>query len=246
VVSGDGATFADSPFNRPMTILGEGSGDDLRGGSAADNIGFVVEPGNDSLAGGAGDDLIAAESGDDEVDGGPGTDTASYVNAATAVTVDLAIGAQQDTGGGGLDTLTAVEHLTGSQLGDTLRGDAGPNRLAGSGGGDTIEGRTGVDEVLGDDSAAELGDDVLLVRDGIADTVTCFGGTDTVTADRAGVDSIAADCETVSLAPTPVTPEAPKTKPKCKKRKKKKGSKGAASAKKKKKKKSCKKKRRKK
>jgi HRDC domain/RTX calcium-binding nonapeptide repeat (4 copies)/RecQ zinc-binding len=201
-ISGQGAAFIDSPFPLPLTLVGEAGGDELTGGDADDNIGLTTDPGDDTLAGGAGNDLLVANVGNDDVNGGPGSDRASYLNAAAAVTVDLAVGAEQNTGGGGLDTLTAIENLIGTQSGDTLRGDAGPNRLEGFGGGDTIEGRAGPDFLLGDNSGGDAGNDVILARDGIADTISCLAGTDSVTADLLGVDSVPADCETVSFLPS--------------------------------------------
>jgi Ca2+-binding RTX toxin-like protein len=52
-----------------------------------------------------------------------GLDTATYVNSTAGVTVDLRIqGVAQNTGGEGIDTLIGIEYLTGSNFGDTLRG----------------------------------------------------------------------------------------------------------------------------
>ena len=209
-VGGQGQSLVTgAPFPLPLTLLGEAGGDQLTGGSGNDNIGLTTEPGNDTLAGGAGNDRLVAELGNDSVNGGLGSDTVEYVNSPSAVTVDLATVGSQNTGGGGTDTLGAVENLVGSLHSDTLRGNAAANVLEGHSAGDLVEGRGGQDTVLGDSSPADLGDDVLLVRDGVADTVSCLGGVDSVIADQAGVDSIPADCENVSFPPAPPPPAPP-------------------------------------
>ena len=71
-----------------------------------------------------------------------GSDTASYADAASGVTVSLALhGSAQDTGGAGTDTLVNIENLTGSAFDDTLTGDAGANVLSGLDGDDTLQRR---------------------------------------------------------------------------------------------------------
>ncbi|MCC0049839.1 MAG: cadherin domain-containing protein, partial [Rhodobiaceae bacterium] len=112
--------------------------DDVIVGDGSDNA-FYGGAGNDSLTGGA---------GADHLDGGTGTDTAYYTSSASAVTVDLGTG----TGSGGDaagDTLTGVENVTGSSLGDTLIGDAGDNILDGGAGDDRLEGGAGADQLIG-------------------------------------------------------------------------------------------------
>ena len=82
------------------------------------------DAGNNVLGGLDGDDLLNGGAGDDILVGGDGNDTASYADAASAVTVSLAIAAAQNTGGAGTDTLIAIENLTGSNFNDTLTGNA--------------------------------------------------------------------------------------------------------------------------
>ena len=94
--------------------------------------------GNDTLEGGLGDDLI---------NGGIGSDTATYANAAGAVTVSLTAGTA--SGADGNDTLVSVENVIGSAFNDTLIGDGGANRLAGGAGDDVISGGLGNDTVDG-------------------------------------------------------------------------------------------------
>jgi Ca2+-binding RTX toxin-like protein len=115
-----------------------GSGfDDVLTGNALANV----------LSGLGGDDLLEGGLGADILNGGAGSDTASYAGAASAVTVNLSVATAQNTGGGGLDTLTGVEHVTGSGFNDTLTGDAGANTLNGGAGNDTLIGGLG-DDVL--------------------------------------------------------------------------------------------------
>jgi len=121
-------------------LMGRAGGDTLDGGS-----------GNDTLQGGDGDDVLTGGLGNDGLDGGSGTDAASYAAATQRVVVSLAIAAAQNTLGAGVDTLTAIENLTGSAFGDTLTGDGGANRLQGLAGADTLVGGLGDDMLDGGD-----------------------------------------------------------------------------------------------
>ncbi|HEX2196774.1 MAG TPA: adhesin, partial [Actinomycetota bacterium] len=128
--------------------------------------------GVDSVFGDAGDDLFIAGLNDDAYDGGAGTDTLDYVDARKKVFADLEEGTAD---GMGVDTITAVENLSGGIKPDFLTGDAGPNLLVG---------RDGVDQLSGGD-----GDDML------------DGGTfDDVLEGGQGVDTA-----TYLLVQTPVT-----------------------------------------
>jgi Ca2+-binding RTX toxin-like protein len=81
--------------------------------------------------------------------GGDGADMVDFADSASFVRVDLAI-TEQDIGfSQGIDTIIDIESVTGSSLGDTLRGSAGANKLWGLGGNDTIEGRSGNDIIDG-------------------------------------------------------------------------------------------------
>jgi hypothetical protein len=83
-----------------------------------------------------------------------------------------------------------VENVTGGTFGDTLTGSAAANVLRGGGGGDTLDGKGGADQLFG-----EGGDDTIRARDGVADTIDCGDGNDTVQADAQ--DTVIA-CETVA------------------------------------------------
>lgn len=120
-------------------LLGGGGSDTLDGGS-----------GDDTIKGGNGSDTLTGGFGDDTLDGGKGKDTAVYVDAPSGVEVDLAGDAGgSSSGGGGVDTLTGIENLCGSEFKDRLFGDGGRNVLEGKGGKDLLVGRGGKDELIG-------------------------------------------------------------------------------------------------
>lgn len=129
--------------------------DDALTGSAVDNA-LRGGDGDDTLVGGLGNDVLDGGRGSDWLDGGAGTDTASYATAVGGVTVDLGVTGGQNTGSSGVDTLTGIENLTGSDFGDTLTGDAAANTIRGFLGNDSLYGGGGNDTLGGG-----LGDDVL-------------------------------------------------------------------------------------
>ncbi|MCX7228267.1 MAG: hypothetical protein NTW15_04520, partial [Burkholderiales bacterium] len=124
--------------------------ENLMGSSAADVLRGTS--GINVLTGGAGDDTLDGRGGADAIDGGDGIDTASYQSSSFGVQVDLASGASQASAGDASgDLLIGIENLSGSDLADTLRGDAGANVLRGGGGDDLLEGRAGADTLIGGD-----------------------------------------------------------------------------------------------
>jgi Ca2+-binding RTX toxin-like protein len=135
------------------------------------------------LDGGEGNDFLMGTLANDILDGGTGTDTASFVNAfnggsATGVTVDLNVqGTAQDTVAAGLDTLTGIENLIGSQLNDTLIGNADANVIEGGLGDDRLVGGAGDDTASYAGSTA--GVTVSLALQGTAQN-TGGAGTDTL------------------------------------------------------------------
>ncbi|MCV9921826.1 retention module-containing protein [Pseudomonas sp. BT-42-2] len=136
-------------------VLLAGAGDDtLNGGDGHDVL--VGGAGNDSLYGGDGDDLLIGGAGNDLLNGGAGNDTASYASAPSAVTVDLNVAGQQNTGGGGLDSLVSIENLIGSDYHDTLIGNGADNLLSAGLGNDVLKGGAGNDILIGGP-----GDDIL-------------------------------------------------------------------------------------
>jgi Ca2+-binding RTX toxin-like protein len=136
-----------------------------------------------NLSGNSLDNYLYAGAGNNVIDGGAGSDTVTYyygVSGTTGVIVSLATTAAQATGGSGTDTLTAIEHLRGSNNADKLTGNSGANRLEGYAGNDTLDGGAGNDTMIGGD-----GNDYYYVRDSgdsVSETnaTASTGGTDTV------------------------------------------------------------------
>ena len=176
-------------------LIGSNSDDQLTGDGFDNHIEGAL--GNDELDGGFGNDILAGDLGDDVLDGNVGIDWADYSNLDSffsndGVTVDLRTTEQQDTGLGGLDTLTGIENVRGSLDNDHLIGDAGINSLLGDlgddlleglGGADIIEGGAGADVIDGgngiDQMSGGVGDDTFYV-DASADIVIEYNvaGTD--------------------------------------------------------------------
>ena len=160
-----GGQGADTLFDSVENITGSNFSDVLTGDAGPNTIlGFggsdtiVGAGGNDHLAGADGADTLRGDSGDDQIDGGPGIDTATYANAAGAVTVDLSVYNASASGSAGNDWLLNVENVTGSAYADkitgstaanVLLGGAGNDTLLGLGGNDKLDGQTGVDNVDG-------------------------------------------------------------------------------------------------
>ena len=147
------------------TLYGNQGDDHLIGGIGDDHL--DGGQGNDHLEGGAGSDVLEGGLGDDVLDGGDGSDTATYLHIAggstsTGVTVDLHLeGQAQETHLAGMDTLTGVENLYGSNFADTLTGDGSVNIIQGGAGDDAIVGAGGADGLFGN-----VGDDLIQGGDG--------------------------------------------------------------------------------
>ncbi len=133
--------------------------DDTVVGSDANNR-LEGRGGDDTINAGAGNDYVRGGSGDDAMDGGEGTDSLSYRDIAGGG-VDLDMVAGTATGAGGSDTFTNFENVYGSNLDDSIAGDAGNNMLDGERGDDVINAGAGNDQVYGG-----LGDDTLDGGDG--------------------------------------------------------------------------------
>jgi Ca2+-binding RTX toxin-like protein len=101
--------------------------DRLRGSSHNDTL---TGNGHSILEGGDGDDQLIGQAGQN--------DTASYQHATSGVTVSLNVAIAQNTIGAGLDTLTNISNLFGSQFSDNLTGNANANVLDGGFGGDSV------------------------------------------------------------------------------------------------------------
>jgi hypothetical protein len=140
------------PTTGDDVILGTPGSDAIQAGGGSDTV--CAGGGNDSIDGGAGNDTIDGGAGrdniiggadSDTVIGGAGVDTASYAGATAAVTVTLGRTTAQNTGGGGTDTISTVENLTGGAKADRLTGNASANAFDGGAGSDRCDGKTGRD-----------------------------------------------------------------------------------------------------
>ncbi|MBU2944451.1 calcium-binding protein [Shimia thalassica] len=111
--------------------------------------------GADTLNGLEGNDILVGDLGGDYIDGGTGRDTVRYSLSELGVKIDL-LAATASGGEAQGDTLVSIEHVTGSNLEDVIRGDDLNNRLVGKAGNDTLEGRDGNDTIRGGDGADSL------------------------------------------------------------------------------------------
>ena len=157
----------------------------VRGSLDGDDV-IEALAGNDTIRSGAGADTLLGGEGDDLVDGGAGFDIASYKDAASGVTVSLAIVGAQNTGGAGVDSLRNIEALLGSAHDDVLTGNGQDNLLIGGAGHDTLDGGPGKDTLVGG-----LGDDLYRI-DNLADVIDEVAG--------AGFDTVITSVNTTLAA----------------------------------------------
>ncbi len=126
-------------------LCGGGGNDTLKGGLGNDLLNG--DQGNDILRSDEGNDLLNGGLGDDALIGGAGVDRARFPGLpAVIVTLNTSPGTAT---GQGSDTLTDIENLTGSDGGDMLTGNAGPNQLTGGSGDDLLFGLAGIDNLDG-------------------------------------------------------------------------------------------------
>ena len=179
-----GSNFADTVGggSTDMTFM-LGGGNDIFDTNAAYNVADVVYggDGNDTMWTGGGDDSLYGGAGNDALNGEAGIDTAFYSEATSGVTVSLATGGAQNTGGAGTDTLNSIENLYGSGFADTLTGSSGDNTLWGDAGNDTISGGAGNDTLWGgagnDTLNGGTGADLFMIQAGLGiDSVTGGAG----------------------------------------------------------------------
>ncbi len=107
----------------------------------------------DSVSGLDGNDTINATTGADTLDGGAGNDLVRYVNALAAITVDLAVPAN-NAGAAAGQILLSIEAVEGSAFNDSIAGGTGAETLNGGAGNDVLRGNGG-DDVLVASSGAD-------------------------------------------------------------------------------------------
>lgn len=107
----------------------------LDGGAGTDTL--IDDTEDNVFRGGDDNDGISPGFGDDTIDGGAGNDMVSFVQRAAFV--DLTVTTPQNTGHG-MDKLTSIEDLSGSDQADTFIGTPGVNVLLGGPGDDRIAG----------------------------------------------------------------------------------------------------------
>ncbi|MEO9822080.1 MAG: Calx-beta domain-containing protein [Paracoccaceae bacterium] len=192
-------------FNGDDTIFALESNDYIEAGNGKDEV--YADTGNDTILGGSGDDTLMGDQGNDliegglgkdSIDGGTGTDTASYANATGGVVVKL--NKDEATGSDGLDRITSIENLIGSDFNDKFVGTAIQNVFdtgAGNdivftrGGDDVVDTGIGNDTVYGDNGSEEidLGDGDDFARTKAGDDEIILGQGDDRVAAGVGADT---------------------------------------------------------
>ena len=199
VANDSGGGHQDNVQSSVENLVGSRGFDTLIGSSARNVIDGGA--GNDMMRGlGDNDKFLTRTTADgaDSISGGGGVDVISYQNRGRGVTVKTD-NVAEDGESGELDNVGAdVEHLIGTEFGDTLFGGSSANTFEGRGGGDFIFGDGGPDLIFAGTGADRVfggtGDDRLLFnRDGQADVLDCGANSDSV--NREGLDSIIG-CET--------------------------------------------------
>ena len=168
-----------SPFD---DILFGHAGRNVIAGYAGDDA-LIGRDGDDTLSGGFGDDVLRPGGGGDDLDGGEGRNTASFIDAAERVRVNLADGFAF---GQGQDLLIRMTKVVGSDYDDFIVGNDGANVMRGGDGEDVLNGLDGPDDIFGGDErdflygkagADELhGDGGRDYLDGGRDDDDCFSG----------------------------------------------------------------------
>ena len=181
VLSGPGQTVNALAGNDTVTGADFAAGSDIIYGNDGNDI-LMGMAGNDTLIGDGDDDTLEGGQGDDTLVGGTGNDTASYQHATAGVASYLMY-TGLDTGGAGIDTLTGIENLTGSDHDDRLAGDASDNVLTGNSGNDVLKGKGGNDTFFGgfgdDKIVGGAGNDVMYGGAG-NDVLIALAGLDTL------------------------------------------------------------------
>ena len=144
----------DGSYNDTVFDSISGAGDTVTGAAATTRLVVNGNDGDDTIAGGAGNDALDGDDGDDTISGGAGDDTLTgdlgtadrvdYSDSTTGVNVNLVTNVAT---GQGLDTLSGFERVTGTGPERGPTGDLGDNRLRPGMGDDTVAGGAGADRV---------------------------------------------------------------------------------------------------
>jgi len=133
------------PPDRIRGILGSRASDTLVGDAGPDLIAGLT--GDDVVQAGGGADIVLGDPGNDRLDGGGSFgDTLDFSANGRAVNVDLGKGTAS---GADTDTITGVEHVTGTRFADRIVGNAAANTLLGAAGNDRLYGGSGRDTIIG-------------------------------------------------------------------------------------------------
>ena len=195
---GDGNDYGSAnPYFRDAYIWGQGGNDDVSA-SGRDHAVAFGGPGNDRVSAGADVDAEAwGQAGDDVIQGGTQSTVHLYGgNGDDVITTTTATyGASVVDGGAGRDRIDVPVpgcclDVLGRAGADTIKA-ATARSIDGGGGNDTITAHGNVRGGGGKDRVDVSG------NPDQSDAVSCGPGTDTVTADPS--DSIAADCEAVTI-----------------------------------------------
>ncbi|SJM94303.1 putative calcium-binding protein [Crenothrix polyspora] len=107
---------------------------------------IIGSTGNDTLIGDSFNNQFTGDLGNDTLEGGEGIDTVIFSNAYRAVTVNLTAGSAT---GQGIDKLTNIENIVGSNYNDVLTGSNAINLIKANAGNDSLNGRLGNDILTG-------------------------------------------------------------------------------------------------
>ncbi|XWK86427.1 MAG: hypothetical protein U7127_19695 [Phormidium sp.] len=152
---------------------GYGTVDKLRNleniiGTAFNDI-LIGNSADNHIQAGAGNDLIISSKGDDIYEGQDGIDAISFRRDIDGVYVELKEGYAKD-GFEGLDTISQIENVVGSENDDEIYADDNANTITGGRGDDIINGRGNNDLIFGEGDQdliyGEAGEDTLFGNDG--------------------------------------------------------------------------------
>ena len=143
----DTVSYASSTRAALINLAGQITADGVNTDTLSSIENAVGSAFNDTILGDDGPNILDGGSdGSDLIYGGGGQDTVSYASSSRAVLINLP--GQITADGVNTDTLSSIEHATGSAFNDTIIGDDNANLLdGGSDGSDHIEGGGGSDTV---------------------------------------------------------------------------------------------------